>query len=240
MGERVLMESHSGVSAAGLGGMGPGTFIPQQRVRHSPGAHVDKRSAKNDFINPFDYESSIDARVQLELEHLYIPFSYRYFDGDAPTIHKLIPAYEPEFTLKEYKVVIITIGNFYGSLPGSLDQAALAKVLLEQDGWRQIAWYESEIRGVGVASLIQRDLPELEYGWVQGPERPSPVGHPLTLETRRRWLRGLALLRKLYGPKTVEAANGSSERRRHKFIRNRTGDSGRVRPGGKGHEQPGN
>lgn len=206
-----------------------------ERIRHSSGTPLDNGSSQDRFINPFSYESSDDARVQLELENRYIPFSYRYFDGDAPTLKKLIPAYEPEFTLKEYKVVIIIVGSFFGALPGALDQAALAKVLLEQDGWTQVAWYENELKSLGVAALMQRDLPQLSTPMFQGPERPSPVGHPLTMETRRSWLRGLALLRKLYGPKTVEAANGRSVGIRLKFIRSSSGDSGRVRGGGKGH-----
>lgn len=206
-----------------------------ERLRHQKGTPLDNGSSADSFIDPFSYESSDDARVQLELENRFIPFSYRYFDGEAPTLKKLLPAYEPEFTLREYKVVIIVVSSFFGALPGALNQAALASVLLEKDGWKQVAWYENEIKGLGVNYLIQRDLPELNMPVFQGPERPSPVGHPLTMETRRRFLRGMALLRKLYTPKTVEAASGRSVGIRLRFIRRSSGDTGRVRAGGKSH-----
>lgn len=210
-----------------------------ERVRHQTGTKLDNGSSNPDFINPFSYESAPEAAVQLELENRYVPFSYRYFDGIAPHLKALIPAYAPEFTLVDYKLVIIIVGDFFGQLPGILDQAALAQVLLEQDGWKQVAWSETEIKTLGVSALIQRDLPQLQNPVIKGPEHLSPVGHPLTWETKRQWLRGIALLRKIYTPKTVEAANGRSVGIRLKFIRRSASDSGRYRPGSKGHKTSG-
>lgn len=201
------------------------TDTPQHHLRG--GEKVDKGAGE--FIDPFSYESKAEARVQLELENRHIPFSYRYFDGSAPTLKTLIPAYAPEFTMKEYHIVIVVVGGFYGTLPGAIDEIALASVLLQKDGWKQIAWQENEITNIGVASLITRDIPEFVNPAIIGVERPSPVGHPLTMETRRQWLRGLALLKKIFTPKTAEAAGGRSVGVRRKFIHRQRSDTGRLR-----------
>lgn len=186
-----------------------------------------------EFINPYSWESQPDARVQLELEHRHISFAYRYFDGVAPTVHKLIPDFNPEFTLPDYKIVIMVQGSgFFGQLPGAIDKAALATVLLQKDGWQSVIWTEDAIRQDGVASLMDKELPQLRNAVLQGPEVPSPYGHPLTMETRRAYLRGLALLRAIFTPKTVEGATNVRPRTRRSYLHRVSSDGSRYRPGG--------
>lgn len=187
-----------------------------------------------EFINPFSYESSPEARVQMELEARGVRFAYRYFAGgdSAVTIKKLIPDFAPEFTLPDYKVVIMIVGDFFGRLPGVLDKQGLEATLLHHDGWKAVVWSQYEIVNDGAAVLMHRDLPILDRPKLTGTEIPSPYGHPMTLETRRQYLRGLGLLKKLFGNQTEGAATHvSTERiRRHRFIGR---DSNRYRPGRK-------
>lgn len=186
-----------------------------------------------EFINPYSWESQPDARVQLELEARHISFAYRYFNAAAPITHKLIPDFNPEFTLPDYKIVIMVQGSgFFGTLPGAIDKSALASVLLQKDGWQSVIWTEDAIRQDGVATLMDQDLPQLRNASLQGPEIPSPFGHPLTMETRRAYLRGLALLRAIFTPKTVEGATNVRPRTRRKYLRGSDSDSSRYRPGG--------
>lgn len=200
-----------------------------ERVRFLKGGVKVEGSSKPEFINPFSYESSPDARVQLELEYRHIPFSYRYFDGDAPSVKRLIPEFQPEFTLREYKIVIIINGSYYGTLPGVLDQAALADVLLKKDGWKCVIWYETELTTQGASALFERDLPELHKPVITGPEHVNGFGHPLTMVTRRQYLRGLGLLRKLFGKETEGAATNVANRKRDRVFVGAT-DNGRRRP----------
>src|SRR5690606_35314459 len=90
---------------------------------------------KTGFVNPYPWMSSTEARVHLWLEYRQVPFSWRWFDGYSPNLSYLMPDFHPEFTLKEYKVVILVIGTFWGTVPGILDRNALAQVLLEEEGW---------------------------------------------------------------------------------------------------------
>lgn len=194
------------------------------------GSTLGRRPDIDDFANPYSWESNDEARVQLELESRHVPFAYRWFPDKPPTLKMLIPDYHPEFTLQEYKIVISILGGFFGQLPGVIDRVALAGAALEHDGWKQIVWQSNEIKTQGVHALMERDLPELRRPTITGAERVSPYGHPLTMETRRKFLRGLALLKKLFTPKTVEAANGSGTRTRRKFLHPERSDSGRYRP----------
>lgn len=186
-----------------------------------------------EFVNPYSWESQPEARVQLELEARHLSFSYRYFMGNAPITHKLIPDFNPEFTLPDYKIVIMVQGaGFFGQLPGAIDKSALASVLLEKDGWKAVIWSEDAIRQDGVATLMDRELPQLRNAAFLGIEIPSPYGHPLTMETRRNFLRGLALLRALFTPQTVEGATNVRPRTRSRYLRRSDSDGTRYRPSG--------
>lgn len=216
------------------------TYITRKGVTHTEGAKEQQGGVKIGgvnpagkgavtFIDPYSYESSPEARVQLELESRGIRFAYRYFvdGGSATHVHTLIPDFAPEFTLPDYKVVIMIQGDFYGNLPGVIDKNGLAYVLLQADGWKPVIWDQSEITVEGVAVLMHRDLPALDHPTSTGPEIPSPYGHPLTMETRRRYMRGLALLKKIFTPKKVIGAqsDSTSGSRVRGFI-HRIGDDG--------------
>lgn len=207
-----------------------------QRMRDRSGGVYQRGGSRTgtrvgEFINPYSWESQPEARVQLELEARHLKFAYRYFQGDAPITKQLIPDFNPEFTLPDYKVVIMVQGSgFFGQLPGVLDKTALASVLLEKDGWKAVIWTEEAIRQDGVATLMDRELPQLRNATLTGPEIVSPYGHPLTMETRRRFLRGLALLRALFTPQVLEGATNVRPRTRRSYLHRSDSDGNRVRP----------
>lgn len=192
------------------------------RLRHrAVGRNI--RSSQPGFVNPYAHMSSIEAMVHLELERRNVPFSWRYFDGVSLHLKTLLPEFSPEFTLKEYKLVILIIGNFFGSLPGILDTNALAQTLLEEDGWRVVTLFEQDIRR-DVKGLIDREAPELIAPTFVGKPRPNPYGIPDFMARRRFWLKGSGLLRAKF---KTDAGKAKSGRRR---IRKRArADSGRVR-----------
>lgn len=175
-----------------------------------------------------------EAKVYQELERRNIPFSWRFFDGDALNTQYLIPDWHPEFTLREYKICITVLGGFFGQLPGVLDRIALASVLLAEDGWKLAILYEQDINN-GVAAALDKELPELVAPAIQGPLRPRPFGVPDYLEKLRQRMRGFALLNRYYikrpdteNQKRGQISGGSYTRR--KYIRRATHDSGRRRP----------
>lgn len=200
--------------------------------KHQKGGIKETPQTQQTFVNPYSYESSPEARVQLELEARQIRFAYRYF-ADSTTalrIHKMVPDFAPEFTLPDYKVVIMIEGDFFGSLPGVLDKLALESVLLQADGWKAVVWAQSEIMVDGVGTLMHRDLPQMDIPAFRGAEIPSPYGRPSTWDTKRAYLRGLALLRKLFG-NTVKDTASTDERKRKSYLRRSTGNGGRRRLG---------
>lgn len=204
-----------------------------ERVRHE--ATQDNLGSHRlpEFLNPFSYMSSDDARVTLELFRRNVPFSYRYFDGDAPTVKQLIPDFAPEFTLSEYKTVIMVEGSFWGTLTGVLDAAALAKTLLEHDGWRVIILFEADILH-NLTTTLDQQFPESVHPLITGGEKPSPLAPPHWMFTRRQFLRGLSLLRKNFTPKKVETHVSRIRQRR---IAGTTTDGGRRRFGLSSHRK---
>lgn len=136
------------------------------------------------FTNPYPNMSTIEAMVHVKLEQLRVPFSWRYFDGDSPGIRELMPAFAPEFTLREFKVVILILGNFFGNIPGVLDTAALAAAILEREGWKVKFFYEDEIRR-DLDGTIARELPELINSAIKGPHRPNPYSPDLMARYRQ-------------------------------------------------------
>lgn len=173
-------------------------------------------TARLEFINPYPWMSAPEAMVHLELETRDVPFSWRHFDGEAPHLTMLLPDYHPEFTLREYKLVIVVQGNFWGILPGVIDREALASALLEADGWRMVVLTENDIRG-DINGTFARQLPELIEPVVKGEHRPNPFGVPAYMEERRIMLRAAAAARRKF------ALEGGG--------RDRTADSKRGRRG---------
>ena len=169
--------------------------------------------------------SSIEAMVHLELERRRIPFSWRFFDGVSPQRELLMPDFHPEFTLREYNIVILVIGEFWGTLPGVLDRNSLAAVLLEADGWKVVLWQEADIRA-GVAELMDRDLPVLRHPAVTGATRPNPYGRPTFMDDRRNNLQGQGLLRRSFKLSQGKSRAAGIRNLRGRFARS-TG-SGRI------------
>jgi len=139
-----------------------------------------------DFINPYPWMSRPEARVHLWLEEHHIPFSWRYFDvpSMAPTLQFLMPDFHPEFTLSQYKTVIVTLGTYFSTLPGVLDRTSLGQAMLEEDGWKVVQLWENDIEA-NVGDAILREMPELRAPAHTGP----PVAHPFAFPTyliRRR------------------------------------------------------
>lgn len=212
------------------------------RLRHyERGIKVPPPRYLLEFINPYPWMSDPEAMVYLDLERRQVPFSWRYFDGEALNFQYLFKTdrYDPEFTLKEYKAVIIVLGSFFGTIPAVLDKAALAKVALEADGWDVALLYEDDIRK-NVAEAIDRELPKLAHPTILGDPRQPPMGVPDFMEKRREQLRGEALVRKKYlrpndNQETPEDGRDDSGRARHGNRTRRRIDSGRRRPGRRPH-----
>jgi len=169
--------------------------------------------------------SEPEAMVHLELERRQVPFSWRYFDGVSPAIAAVMPDFAPEFTLREYKVVILIIGLFFGEIPGVLDKNALAAALLEGDGWKVVNLYETDIRA-DVSGLLDKEVPVLKNPSVTGKPRPNPFGIPDFMARRREQLQGQGLSRAKFA--TKGGTRAVSRRRRRTFG---SSDAGRRRAG---------
>lgn len=172
-----------------------------RRRKKQKGVNRFHVSTRDLFHNPFPYMSDPEAMVKLELDKMGVPYSWRFFDGDSPTLKLLIPDFAPEFTLREYKTVIMVVGGFFGTLPGVLDRTSLAQVALEYDGWKVAILLEADILKNPWWAIVSQ-LPDLKSPTIRGPERPNPIGAVQiftdTLNKRREQLRGLALHRSKY------------------------------------------
>lgn len=147
-----------------------------RRRGRRPGARV--RAQDIEPRNPYPFMSWPDAIVRRELEIRRIPFSYRYFKPEwCPILKVLLPDYHPEFTLPDYKIVILVMGQFWGTLPGIIDRDALGKVALESQGWKVVVWHELDIRQ-RVLQLFSRDLPMLDDPQITGEMIPNPYPLP--------------------------------------------------------------
>lgn len=171
--------------------------------------------------------SEPEAMVHLELERRAVPFSWRYFDAESPGLLFTMPDFAPEFTLREYKTVILIIGLFWGELPGILDKNALATAILESEGWKVVWFFEPDIRA-GVDKLFDSQLPELKNPTVRGKPRPNPFGIPDFMAKRRAQLRGQGLRRAKFETKG-STGDTISRRKRRTFG---SDDSGRRRKSG--------
>lgn len=180
------------------------------------------RAPDFEWQNPYPHMSSIEAMVHLELERREVPFSWRYFDGDAIHFKALMPSFAPEFTLREYRVVILIIGNFFGALPGVIDSNSLAASLLEADGWKVVILFEGDIRK-DVKALIDKELPQLVSPTVKGEPRPNPYGNVDLMKGRREALRGQALARAKFAldPEKPGRRGNTSDGSRSRNLRSR-------------------
>lgn len=184
-----------------------------ERVRHEATPQNLGSHRLPEFLNPFTYMSSDEARVTLELYNRNVPFTYRWFDdgGTAPTVHKLIPDFAPEFTMSEYKTVIMVQGTFWGTLTGVLDQEALAKVLLEHDGWKCIILFDVDIVH-NLKSTLDKEFPASVHPLITGGEKPSPFAPPHWMFTRRQFLRGMSMLRQFSNSLPTARRRGSIQK----------------------------
>lgn len=218
----------------------------RQYLDHKTGVmHTEGDNARNQggviptgnkptFVNPYSYMSAVDARIAEYLLEIGVRFAYDYFDqqGQPPAQHmkQLIPNFAPPFTLPDYRVVILVQSDFWGTLPGVINQNALAEVLLHADGWKAVTWTAAEITGLpGVAGLFSRDLTEVVDGVAKGAEIPSPYGRPNTWNRRRRILRGLGLVRHKKYVEKIEGESHESNRTRTHRIRDSIVDNSRRR-----------
>lgn len=147
-----------------------------ERKRHQRAQGARMHEAK--LTAPFSTMSLAEGLVYQALQQKGVPFSYRWFDGNAPTVKELVKGWAPEFTLTEYKRVITVIGGFYGTLPDVVNQAALAQVALEMDGWKLVYLFEADVRTQGATAALETAMPELRNPTVHGEVRFGPYGMP--------------------------------------------------------------
>lgn len=148
-----------------------------------------------EFHNPYPWMSAPEALVHLELESREIPFSWRFFDAeDAPTIRTLMPEYAPEFTLREYKMVIVVLGRFTGNVPAILDRNAIAEALLQVDGYKVVYLWEDDVRA-DVSFALNREAPILVRPPIKGVTRPNPWGNVDIVGKLRRMSAGRSYAR---------------------------------------------
>lgn len=150
------------------------------------------------FVNPFPQMSETEAMVYVFLEGLGVPFSWRKFDAQelAPNLMMIDPGFTPEFTLKEFKSVILVVGSYWGNLPNVLDRNIVAQFLLEADGWHVAILFEADIRK-DVAQAVFKQLPNLNGNTIRGVPRNSPTSYDYHyLDRRREFLRSLNFLRR--------------------------------------------
>lgn len=180
-----------------------------------------------EFLNPYPWMSATEARVHLELERRQVPFTWRFFDGDlAPHLAMLMPSYAPEFTLKEYRTVIIVQGGYFSTIPGVLDKVALATVLLEADGWTVVVLFEQDILR-DIRGTLTQALPWMRDPPIKGDPRNPPLGTPDFMFQRRINLRAFNIRKAKYALDPKEQSNvgrtGSTGRRRRRLRRQRAG-----------------
>lgn len=160
----------------------------------------NQRPKSYQFVNPYPQMSETEARIFIFLRGLGVPFSWRQFDGkaQAPQFSEFMPSFVPEFTLTEYKIVILTIGSYWGTLPGILDNNGLAAAFLEADGWKVALIWEQEIRN-DVAKAILDKLPELKASTIRGGPKNFPESYDKTyLDRIRQFARANAFKRRKY------------------------------------------
>lgn len=125
-----------------------------------------------DFVNPWPWMPSTDARVKLRLDQARIPYAYRYFPQPSPQLRELLPGWAPEFVLPQLRLVIIVQGDFFGRLPTVVSQISVAQTVLAAEGWKVLVWQELDVR-TRLDQLFAEE-PKLASPPVRGGEIPNP------------------------------------------------------------------
>lgn len=148
-----------------------------QRRRYDKGPGVKVRREFT-FVNPWPWMPGTDARVQLKLLQLQVPFSYRYFNSELDILTDLLPGWQPEFTLRDYKTVIVVIGAFFGGIPSVVAENQLARVVLEGQGWRWVELQQGDIER-DLDGALKGKIPGLAKG-----KRGLPYINPYAAEVK--------------------------------------------------------
>jgi len=172
-----------------------------------------QRHKSYQFVNPYPQMSEPEARVFLFLKGIGVPFSWRQFEGYAPQFQEFMPSYVPEFTLSEYKIVILITGSYWGSLPGILENVLIAQTFLEADGWKVASLNEQEISN-DVGKAIFNALPQLNAATVRGGPKNFPESYDKAyMERRRQNAKSIGFRRKLPFNKDARWGEISDKRR---------------------------
>src|SRR4030095_4482002 len=143
--------------------------------------------------------------IYLALQQRGIAFSYRWFNGHSTYLKAFLPDYAPEFTIASAKVIIVIFGSFFGNIPSVIDRNALAKAILEREGWQVVWVQEVDLLSYGADTILQR-IPRLA-GAAKGGPLPHPLGAIDTMEQFRRMQAGI---RRVYAANAVTRAGRAS------------------------------
>lgn len=156
----------------------------RDRVRgagHRRGRRI--RASTPAFTNPMPNIPRVDAYMWIALTQRGVPFYYRWFSENVAFIRELLPDWAPEFTIPARKTVIVILGEFYGNIPSIIDTTALAKAILDQNGWTTYIVLESTILARGVDRVV--DTFTTIRGATGGPLK-QPFGLPDVMAQFRR------------------------------------------------------
>jgi len=167
-----------------------------------------------EFVNPFYNMPAAEARIFLALNQRGIPFAWRWFDGNSVYLRTLLPGWVPEFSIRSAKRIILVHGAFFGNVPSVIDRNALAKAILEKEGWKVTILHEYDILSKGADKIVEG----LGLGrwWGKGGVKKNPLGATPNIMDQFRRMRLTA--RRVYSANTRVTV--ASSRRR---------PSGRVR-----------
>ena len=187
---------------------------PMGRVRRPRGGTAETYK----FVNPYPEMSEAEARVFIFLKQLGVPFSWRWFDGDAqaPQYSTIVKPYGiPEFTLTEYRMAILVQGAYWGGMPGVLDLSAAIKTWLEADGWKVAVLYDADIIN-DVQKALLKELPALGFGSIQGGPKNMPTAYDKKYNLRRRLFAATQGFNRRILLKPLDNLNTYSKRRQTK------------------------
>jgi len=183
-----------------------------------------QRPRSYEFVNPYPQMSEPEARVFLFLKGLGVPFSWREFDGKAyaPQFAEFMPSFVPEFTLTEYRIVILVIGTYWGSLPGVLDTNGLAAAWLQADGWKVALLWQQDITN-DVAKAVLKELPELAAPTFRGGPKNFPEDYDKSyMERRRQYLRSVNFQKRKFFDETQKWDDWDGKRKPKRGDRRRS------------------
>lgn len=138
------------------------------------------------FVNPYSNMPAAEARIYLALSQRRIPFAWRWFDGSSVFLRTLLPGWVPEFTIRGAKTIILIHGAFFGNVPSVIDRNALAKAVLEREGWKVIILHEYDILAKGADRIVE-SWKHVYKLWGRGGVKKNPHGaQPDIMEQFRR------------------------------------------------------